>query len=314
MGTQNNKIQLILDTDIGNDIDDSWALAFLLECPEIDLKYILTATGDTEYRARVTAKMLQAADRTDIPLGMGQPAAHDHGKTLEEWVEDFDWSTFPGSASSQGVKQMVRTVMEMEENPTILCIGPMTNIADALEMEPGIAERCHLVAMSGCFEKHEDGREGQIAEWNVRNDIAAAQKVYSAPWKSMRITPLDSCGAIRLDGDDLRMVQESGSPLTQTLMESVDCWFNNMDIKRRWPETSPILFDTAAAYLCFGTDLLEMVRMNILIDDQGYMRFSDQGAPVDCALAWNDEDGFKKLLSIRLASGKPASVPMAVSA
>ncbi|MEN8255024.1 MAG: nucleoside hydrolase [Verrucomicrobiota bacterium] len=310
MWKPNDRVQLILDTDIGNDIDDSWALAFLLESPEVDLKYIMAATGDTEYRARVIAKMLQTAERTDIPVGMGRPTP-DHGKTLEEWVEDFRWQTYPGPFPQNGVERMVRAAMELDE-PTILSIGPMTNIAEALELEPALAERCRLVAMSGSLEKHEDGREGQIAEWNVRGDIAAAQKVYSAPWKSMRITPLDSCGALRLSGDGLRRIQVSDNPLTQTLMNSVDCWLDNMDIKRRWPETSPILFDAVAAYLCFATDLLEMVQMNILIDNEGFMRQSPQGAPVECAIGWRNEDGFKELLSRRLASGEPVRIPVAV--
>jgi len=309
----NGKVPLILDTDIGNDIDDSWALAFLLECPEIALKYITAATGDTEYRARVIAKMLQAANRVDIPIGMGRPT-HPNEKTVEEWVEDFEWETYPGPLPHNGIDEMVRMAMDMEGEPTILSIGPMTNIAEALEMEPAFARRCNLVAMSGSIEMQLDGRVGQIAEWNIQNDIAAAQKVYSAPWKSIRITPLDSCGALRLDGDDLRKVRESDNPLTQTLMESVDCWFDKMAIKKRWPETSPILFDVVAAYLCFETEMLNMVRMNLLIDDQGYMRFSDQGAPVECALDWRDEDGFKKMLSGRLAGGKLASIPVAVEA
>ena len=51
----NRRIPVILDTDIGNDIDDTWALGQLLNSPELDLKLVLTSTGDTEYRARVAA-------------------------------------------------------------------------------------------------------------------------------------------------------------------------------------------------------------------------------------------------------------------
>ena len=48
-------IPVILDTDIGLDVDDVWALVFLLRCPELDVKLITTATGDTRYRARLVA-------------------------------------------------------------------------------------------------------------------------------------------------------------------------------------------------------------------------------------------------------------------
>lgn len=295
---QMRKIPLILDTDIGNDIDDSWALVFLLNSPEIDLRYILAATGDTEYRAKVIMKILQAAGRTDIPIGIGRPTV-DLGKTLEVWIDGVDMSDYCGTVYRDGAMQLVHLLMSMDETPTILCIGPMTNLADALELEPRIAERCHLVAMSGCLKKHEDGRDGQIAEWNVRKDISAAQKVYTAPWKSIRIAPLDSCGTLRLSGKPLERVRRSTSLLTRSLMESVDCWAECLK-NREWPERSSILFDTVAAYLCFGSEFLKMEKMSLVINDEGYMRQSESCATVECALGWHDMEGFKRLLVDRL--------------
>lgn len=64
-------IPVILDTDIGLDVDDVWALAHLLNCPELDIKLITTCTGDTTYRAALVAKMLEVAGRTDISIGVG---------------------------------------------------------------------------------------------------------------------------------------------------------------------------------------------------------------------------------------------------
>lgn len=65
------KIPVILDTDIGGDIDDAWALALLLKSPELDLKMLLTDTGNPQYRGAVAGKYLEAAGRTDIPIGLG---------------------------------------------------------------------------------------------------------------------------------------------------------------------------------------------------------------------------------------------------
>lgn len=300
---QMKKVPVILDTDIGNDIDDSWALTFLLKSPEIDLQYILAATGDTEYRARIIAKMLLTAGRTDIPIGIGR-ATRDLGKTLESWLGEFDLKDWPGTVHSNGATELVRVVMSMEKSPVILCIGPMTNLADALDLEPKLAGRCHLVAMSGSIARHEDGRDGQIAEWNVRQDITSARKVYSAPWKSIRIAPLDSCGILRLNGDDLQRVRKADCRLVRSLMESVDCWARSVN-HSEWPERSSILFDTVAAYLCFETEHLKMERLNLLIDEQGFMRRSAQGAAVDCALDWQDINGFKQMLAERLTENFP---------
>ena len=66
------KTPVILDTDIGDDIDDTWALAMFLKSPDLDLKLVTTTCGKAEYRAKLIAKLLTAAGRTDIPIGLGE--------------------------------------------------------------------------------------------------------------------------------------------------------------------------------------------------------------------------------------------------
>ncbi|MFW9880600.1 MAG: nucleoside hydrolase, partial [Candidatus Thorarchaeota archaeon] len=66
-----NKIPVILDSDIGLDIDDTWALGLLLKCPELDVKLISTVSRNTHIKTRLVAKFLEIANRTDIPLGIG---------------------------------------------------------------------------------------------------------------------------------------------------------------------------------------------------------------------------------------------------
>ena len=68
------KISVILDTDIGGDIDDIWALVLLLKSPELDLRLVTTATGDTHYRAKVVVRLLEIAGRGDSPLGPASPS------------------------------------------------------------------------------------------------------------------------------------------------------------------------------------------------------------------------------------------------
>ena len=70
-GARPSRIPVILDTDIGDDIDDTWALVMLLKSPELDLRLVVTDFGDTVYRARLVAKLLQVAGRTDVPIGIG---------------------------------------------------------------------------------------------------------------------------------------------------------------------------------------------------------------------------------------------------
>lgn len=70
------RIPVILDSDIGDDIDDTWALGLLLRCPELDVRLALTDFGKPEYRAKVLAKFLQTVGRTGIPVGLGVDRLH----------------------------------------------------------------------------------------------------------------------------------------------------------------------------------------------------------------------------------------------
>src|SRR5713101_3276195 len=82
------KTPILLDTDIGTDIDDAFALALVLESPELDLRGVTTVSGDTQARARLAAKMLCEAGRRDVPIAAGEP-----GKPLPidqaRWAQAF---------------------------------------------------------------------------------------------------------------------------------------------------------------------------------------------------------------------------------
>ena len=63
---------VVFATDIGGDVDDTWALAHILRSKELDLKMVLTETGEAEYRAKVAAKVLQVAEREDVIVALGK--------------------------------------------------------------------------------------------------------------------------------------------------------------------------------------------------------------------------------------------------
>jgi inosine-uridine nucleoside N-ribohydrolase len=95
-------IPVILDTDICWDIDDTWALIMLLNSPELDVRMILTATGNTPLRARLAAKILEIAGRTDIPIGIGLHQDN-NGNMQDDWVNGYSLSRYPGKVYADGV-------------------------------------------------------------------------------------------------------------------------------------------------------------------------------------------------------------------
>lgn len=91
------KIPVIFDTDIGGDIDDTWALAFLLRCVELDVKLITTVTTLPQYSAKLVAKLCEIAGNTYIPIGFGFPGTIEGDQA--EWVIDYDLDSYPGKST-----------------------------------------------------------------------------------------------------------------------------------------------------------------------------------------------------------------------
>lgn len=292
------KIPVILDTDIGGDIDDTWALAMLLRSPELDLKLVVTDTGDTQYRARVTARLLEVAGRTDVPVGVGVPS-EGHPQPQLPWVADYALESYPGKVYQDGVQALIDTILGSAEPVTLICIGPVPNIAAALRREPRIAANCRFVGMHGSLRRHHDGGQGPIAEYNVVTDVPACQQVFCAPWIDMTITLLDTCGQVRLQGAKYQAVCDSPDPLTRAVIENYHIWLQGKPDGGR----SSILFDTVAIHLASSTQYLTMETMGIRVTDEGYTVNDPTARPVKCAVEWDDLDAYEDFLVNRLTGG-----------
>ena len=298
---------VILDTDLGSDIDDSWALALLLRSPEVDIKLVSTTTGDTVYRAHLAHRLLAAAGRQDIPIAAGRDYwdVPGIGLHLEKYLAHV------GAEDRRyldAAESIVETVEACPGPVTLLAIGPLTNISDALRMRPSIASRIDFVGMFGSVYRGYDGATGRCAEWNIWCDRQAACHVFNkTTWRSMTITPLDACGTVRLEGEELRALRDSDDPVLQELMESHRWWLAATGTGDEDPDESPwrrtsSLFDTVAAYMVISRDLLSMRKMRLSISGEKAMFMENESAPneIDVALDWAVPDQFGAWIVARL--------------
>ena len=151
-----NKEKVLLDTDIGSDIDDSAALAYLLAQEKCDLLGVTTVSGEPVRRAQMVSALLRAAGRSDIPVypGAALPMLTDlkqayapQADRLVNWPHDTE---FPMGEYLDFLRTTIR------KNPgevTLLAIGPMTNVGLLFAMDPEIPSLLkRLVLMNGSFE------------------------------------------------------------------------------------------------------------------------------------------------------------------
>ncbi len=288
---------VILDTDIGDDIDDTWALVMLLKSPQLETKLVTTTCGKAEYRAKLIAKILEIARRTDIPVGLGAGGRGGTGRQ-QAWVQDYDLQKYPGKIHEDGVQAMINMVMKSPQPVTIIGIGPNHTVAAALEREPAIASKAVFVGMQGAVRKGYDG--GKVCpEYNVKAAVGPSKKVLGAPWKECVITPLDTCGLVRLKGARFRTLAESPDHLVKALMENYRIWAKKENVTE-----SSVLFDTVAIYLAYPGPKpeVEMEDLKISVTDQGVTAIDPQGARMSVATNWKSIDAYYDLL-VRVISG-----------
>ncbi len=141
-----------VDTDIGDDIDDVLALALVLPSPELALQSVSTVFGDTYQRARLTAYRLQVYGQTDIPVAAGcqlplhmcyRPSGVAQAAVLDEQAAEVSLN------SSSGPDLLIHTALAHPGQLTLLCLGPLTNIATVLHQEPQLANSLRRILQVG---------------------------------------------------------------------------------------------------------------------------------------------------------------------
>jgi inosine-uridine nucleoside N-ribohydrolase len=138
------------------------------------------------------------------------------------------------------------------------------------------------------------------AEWNVKADAKACQRAFTAPWE-MTITPLDTCGLVKLDGDRYAKVRDAKDPIAAAIIANYRIWAKT---RSKTPDAaekfSSPLYDTVAVYLAIRHDLCEMERVNLIVTDDGFTKIDPAGKSVNAAVAWKNLDAYRDFLVERL--------------
>jgi inosine-uridine nucleoside N-ribohydrolase len=297
------KVPVIFDTDIGDDIDDSWALVMLLKSPQFDVKLVTTTCGKAEYRAKIVARLLTVAGRTDIPVGLGSGGRGGEGGQ-QAWVKDYKLADYSGKILEDGAAAIIDTIEKSPQPITVIAVGPLHTLADALDRRPEIAAKASFVGMHGSVRKGYGGGAKPSAEYNVKANAPACRKVFSAPWRQTSITPLDTCGLVGLGGKRFQALRDSEDPLVKTLLENYRIWAKKANVGEL--AASSTLFDTVAVYLAFPDDrpLMKLETLPIAVTDDGFTRIDDGGRKMIVASDWNDRDGYGDLL-VKVLLGQP---------
>lgn len=300
MAAMGKPIPVILDTDIGDDFDDTWALILLLKSPQFDLKLVTTTAGKAEYRAKLVARILAAADRTDVAVGLGAGGRDGRGDQAS-WIGDYKLGDYAGHVYEDGVQALVDTVNRESAHGqvvTIIGIGPLQTLGKALTRDPGLAQKADFVGMLGSVRKGYGGSSTPVVEYNMAY-VPGDKKVFGAAWHSFAFTPLDTCGLVSLRGKPYEELRHSPDKMVQVLLENYHAWVTHGGSKGVSDLTgSSTLFDTVAVYLANPgpKPLLGVETLNISVDAKGMMSIDPAGIRATVATNWRNLDGYSDFL------------------
>ncbi len=298
------KIPVILDTDIGSDVDDTWALVHLLNSPELELTMVLVTGGDTRYRGAVAAKVLTIAGRTDVPVALGH-RGEANCQFQEPWLGDFTLDSYLGLVYENGIGAAMNQLRRVP-NTTIISIGTAASIAAIAEQAPDCVPQTKIVGMYGSLRLGYGGNPPATLESNVRYGVPFFRTMIQAPWKDILLTPLDTCDFAVLQGVNYQKVLASSAPLARSVLENYRIWaglVNWMEVSQQdLEEKSSTLFDTVAVYLAYDESAVEVETLNIWATDEGLMVEDPAGPQVRLATRWLKLDWFLKHLTERITA------------
>ncbi len=275
--------KVIIDTDIGDDVDDAFALALAVKSPELRVLGITTTFGETDVRARIVDRFLGEVGRSDIPVMVGKPT----GKTpmSQRWYGDG--GRFAKSSHGDAADFILQQVGKYPGQITLVGIGPLMNVGEVIDRDAAAFRKLKRVVIMGGSVRKGYGDFGYnehfppSPEWNILNDVKSAQKLFESG-VPLYVMPLDST-QLKLDEVKRAFLFTRGTAVTDQLAI----------LYHLWAQETPTLFDPMTLAFVLKPELCPVTPLHIRVDEKGYTR-EEPGTPnAQVCLSSNPEDFFQ---------------------
>ena len=275
--------KVIIDTDIGDDVDDAFAIALAVKSPELQVLGISTAFGETEVRAQIVDRFLKEAERSDIPVLAGK-------ETGKRPMSQRAYAAGGNAAKISHGDAADFLLAQIRKHPgeiTLIAIGPLMNVGEAIDRDPTTFRQLkRVVIMGGCVRRGygDYGYNEHVPpmpEWNILNDVKSAQKLF-ASGVPLFVMPLDST-QLKLDEVKRAFLFTRGTPLTDQLTI----------LYHLWAQETPTLFDPMALAFVVKPELCPVTPLHIQVDEKGNTREEPSTPNAQVCLNSNPEDFFQ---------------------
>lgn len=278
--------KVIFDTDIGDDIDDAFALTLALSTSKLQVLGVTTAWGDTNLRARLVARLLSRIGHNEIPVTAGPQTHASNVFTQARWAQAWP-------APTQGWPSAVDFILDtIHRNPgqiTLISIAPFSNIGALIARDPAAFRQLRRVVIMGGSIRRGYGDLGFLPdhgpepEYNIVMDIPSAQKLFTSG-VPVYVMPLDST-QLKLDEVLRTILFSQDTRATDALSELYEQWTASTQ------NPTPTLFDAMAVAYAIDPALCPTQPMHITVDDKGFTRVTP-GEPNAQVCLDSDSDKF----------------------
>ena len=281
---QSAREKVIIDTDIGDDVDDAFALALAVKSPEFEILGVTTTFGDTELRAKITDRLLGEVGRADIPVLAGKSTVRKNPPSQRMYAAA---GHFAKSSHGDAADFLLGQIRKYPGEITLIGIGPLMNVGAAIDNDAATFRKLKRVVIMGGSIRKGYGDYGYnepvppMPEWNILNDVASAQKLF-ASGVPLFVMPLDST-QLKLDEVKRAFLFTQGTALTDQLAI----------LSHLWGQETPTLFDPMAVAFALKPGLCPVTPLHIRVDEKGFTR-EEPGTPnAQVCLSSNPEDFFQ---------------------
>ncbi|MBN1565235.1 MAG: nucleoside hydrolase [Anaerolineae bacterium] len=268
--------KIIIDTDPG--VDDTMAIFFALESPELDLIGLTTIFGnvDTELATTNALRLLEIAGRTDIPVAKGadHPLVRPFGGGVAfVHGDDGQGNVHLPPPQTKAIAQsaaefIIEQVMRAPGEITLVPVGPLTNIALALRLEPRIAQNVKEVVLMGgnalC-----PGNATPAAEANIHNDPEAADVVFGGTWP-VTMVGLDVTHQVNMTRAHLAQYGAADNPIAQHIAQIVPHYQHYFE--SAYGADGIYVHDSSAVAYVIDPSLFTVERWPVRVETQGFSR------------------------------------------
>jgi purine nucleosidase len=242
---------------------------------------VTTAWGDTALRARMVRRMILENGRAEIPVAEGIVTKSATAFSQARWAE----GELDAKSRVEAVEFLLNEIRKSPGELTLVAIGPLTNVGAAIERDAATFRKLKRVVLMGGSVRRGYGDlgyepdRGPMAEYNIKCDVAAAQKLFTSG-VPIFMMPLDST-QLKLDQVKREVLFRKTTVLTSELAE----------LSAEWGQKTPTLFDAMAVAYVIEPELCPVTKLRIEVDKDGFTR-EVKGKPNMSACLESDAEKF----------------------